>query len=324
MKKFLKYAICAAVVLTAAASYAQTAGDGSTSEPAAGAGADSLAADIAVQADSTAAPQPASDDLQEVTADGVTASDGGMRLKKRFLPTARRIDREIRKHKYVFKGETMIGLTASYGTISSQDADMFPVFENISIDGSVASVDPFIGYFYCDNNCVGVRLGYTRLKGRVDTFGVNLGEQNDIDIEIPWIDLSSDRFSVGLFHRSYVALDERARFGVFAEAEVSFSTGENLFAYKSGDRLKYTSSDNMKLRVLFSPGVAVYAFPNVCMSLSFGLGGFTYTAIRQYDENGVKTGSRDYSKLNFRLNLADIRFGMTVHLWNKKRDRKVQ
>ena len=39
----------------------------------------------------------------------------------------------------------------------------------------------------------------------------------------------------------------------------------------------------------------------------------------QKDENGVKTGSRDASKMRFRLNLANINIGMTVHLWDKKK-----
>ena len=258
------------------------------------------------------------------TAETDAAAGDRMTVKKRFLPTSRRFDREINKNRFVYRGETMLGLTASYGTLSSEDADMFPVFDGINLNGAVASVNPFIGYFYKDNSCIGLRFGYSHISGTLDTFGVNLGSSNDLDIEIPWIDLSSNRFSAGLFHRSYVALDDRGRFGVFGEAELSFSSGENTFAYKAGESVKHTESNTTMLRVLFSPGVAVYAFPNVCMSLSFGLGGFKYTSIKQYDQDGVETGNRHYSKLNFRLDLADIRIGMTIHLWNKKRDRAIE
>lgn len=248
-----------------------------------------------------------------------TVSPRGMRLSRRFLPTRRRIDREINKNRFVFKGETMCGLTISYGTLSSEDADMFPVFENVNLSGNITTVNPFVGYFYKDNRCVGVRFGYTHLSGKLNSLGVNLGEQNDLDIDIPWLDLSSDRFSIGLFHRSYVPLDEKGRFGAFGEFEVSFATGENTFVYESGDTYKHTASDNMTVKVWFNPGVAVYAFPNVCATLSFGLGGFKYTYIKQYNEAGEAVGSRKYSKMNFRLNLADIRIGMTIHLWNKKK-----
>ena len=43
---------------------------------------------------------------------------------ERFLPTRRRIDREINKLKFAYKGEVMMGLTASYGTVSSDDTDL--------------------------------------------------------------------------------------------------------------------------------------------------------------------------------------------------------
>ena len=258
-------------------------------------------------------------DSVEVTDAPVPAPASEMRLKKRFLPTSRRFDREINKGLFVYKGETMMGLTVSYGTLSSEDADMFPVFENINLKGNVTTVNPFIGYFYRNNKCFGVRFGYSHLSGTLDTFDINLGDSNDVDLDIPWLDLSSERFSFGVFHRSYVALDERGRFGLFAEMELSFATGENNFSYKSGEDFKFTNSENSTIKVWFNPGVAVYAFPNVCATLSFGLGGFKYASTRQFDEQGVQVGSRRYSKMNFRLNLADIRFGMTVHLWNKKK-----
>jgi len=251
-------------------------------------------------------------------------SSGGMRIDRRFLPTRHRIDREINKSRYVFKGETMCGLTLSYGTLSTEDAEFFPVFENVNLSGNITTVNPFVGYFYKDNHCIGVRFGYTHLSGKLNSLGVNLGEQNDLDIDIPWLDLTSDRFSLGLFHRSYVPLDDKSRFGVFGEFEVSFSMGENTFAYESGDTSKYTSSDNATVKVWFNPGVAVYAFPNVCATISFGLGGFKYTHIKQYDETGAEVGSRNYSKMNFRLNLADIKIGMTIHLWNKKKGNRTR
>ena len=290
---------------------------------AAAAAAEPLAADKA--ADKAAAADSIS--LQNVSyaaTEGATGGTSDFELKKRFLPTSRRIDREINRNKFVYRGETMLGLTASYGTISSEDADMFPVFDGINLNGAVATVNPFIGYFYNDNNCVGLRFGYSHISGTLDNLGIDLGSSNDLDIEIPWFDLTSNRFSVGLFHRSYVALDDRGRFGVFGEAEMLFSSGENIFAYKSGDSTRQTESNTTMLRVLFSPGLAVYAFPNVCVSLSFGLGGFKYTSIRQFDDTGAEIGRRQYSNLNFRLNVADIRIGMTIHLWNKKRDRTIE
>ena len=211
-----------------------------------------------------------------VTSRKLHKKDAPMVIKERFMPTSRRIDREINKNKYVYKGETMLGLTASYGTFSSEDADMFPVFDNIDVQGTVATVNPFIGFFYRDNNCIGVRLGYTHLDGRLDNFGLDLDGLFDMDFSIPQVGVGSDRYSVGMFHRSYIPLDDRGRFGVFGEFEAMVTWGDNRFEYATGDTTRKTLSDVVNLKLMFSPGIAVYAFPNVCATLSFGLGGFKY------------------------------------------------
>lgn len=251
----------------------------------------------------------------------ISASGQEIPPQKRERHAAGKFDREINRGSYVQKGEFMLGLTASYGTFTSDDADMFPIFENIDINGNIATVNPFIGYFYKENQCVGIRLGYTHLKGGLESIGLDIG-MDGLDVSIPQIGVSTDRFSAGIFHRSYMPLDEKGRFGVFGEFEAMFTFGDNAFGFSAGETVKKTMSDNMNLKLTFSPGVAVYAFPNVCMTLSFGLGGFKYNYIRQYDEHGQKTGERHFSKLNFKLNIADIRLGMNIHIWNEHKAAK--
>ena len=240
----------------------------------------------------------------------------------RFLPTRRRMDREINKLKFAYKGEVMMGLTASYGTLSSDDTDIMLLIDGINADGSIATVKPFIGYFYSDNHCLGVRFGYRHMGGSLDNARYDLGESNDLSGAIPKLDINSDNYSFGIFHRSYAGLDPKGRFGLFAEFELSLATGTSKFSYQqntSSDEMKTTHSDNTHLKLSFNPGAAVYIFPNVCATVSFGLGGIQYNSVTQKDENGKKTGSREASNMRFRLNIAAINFGMTVHLWDKKK-----
>lgn len=237
----------------------------------------------------------------------------------RFMPTARRVDRKINDNVFAYKGEWALGLTASYGTISSDNSDIFALLEHVNLSGSVTSVSPYVGYFYRDNACVGLRMGYTHMGGTIDNMDLNLGSQNDVGLSIPWIDAASNSFKASAFMRNYTSIDRNGRFGVFSEIEASYAFGDNTTSFQSGDSpANYTNSKNSTVKLWFNPGVAVYMFPNVCATVSFGMGGFKYTKIRQYDEAGVETGSREVSKLLFRLNLADIHFGMNVHLWSKK------
>ena len=123
-----------------------------------------------------------------------------IRGKKQFLPTRRRIDREINKLKFAYKGEVIMGLTASYGTMSSDDTDIMLILDGIDADGTVATVKPFIGYFYRDNNCLGVRFGYRHMDGNLDAARYDLGESNDASGSIPKVNFNSDNYSFGIFH----------------------------------------------------------------------------------------------------------------------------
>lgn len=248
------------------------------------------------------------------TLDGFAQSDS-----LNFWPHTRRMDRKVKSGAvFGYKGELMLGLTASYGTISSEDSELYVYLDNINLDGALTTVKPFVGYFYRDNRCIGARLGYQYLNGDLGSLDLDLGPENDIEMNISGMQLVQHSYSVGVFHRAYYAIDPKGQFAVFAEIEGSAQFGTGEFTNNSGDEAKYTESRNMKFKLAFNPGMAVYIFPSVCASVSIGLGGLQYGAVKQFDENGERIGTRRASKMRFRLNVADINFGMTFHLWNKK------
>ena len=285
--------------------------------------AETISTEDEVPASEAAAPADGHAGQKPMQALKAAEAESPIRGKNRFLPTRRRIDREINKLKFAYKGEVMMGLTASYGTMSSDDTDIMLILDGIDADGTVATVKPFIGYFYRDNNCIGVRFGYRHMSGTLDNTYFDAGEGNDLSGQLPYIDLSSDNYSFGIFHRSYAGLDPKGRFGLFAEFELALSTGTSNFLYdpdrKEGGNPNRTYSDNTQVKLSFNPGAAVYIFPNVCATLSFGLGGIQYNSVTQKDADGNKVGSRKASNMRFRLNIAAINFGMTIHLWDKKK-----
>lgn len=238
--------------------------------------------------------------------------------RKRFLPMRRRIDREIDKLRFVHAGEVALGLTVSYGTLSSDDTDFLMILDNLNLSGSIFTINPSVGYFFKDNLCAGVRFGYTNINGSLETTNINLGESNGIDLAFKNIHLQSRALSVGLYLRSYAGLDSKGHFGLFGEIDLSMKSGTSELAYETGGKMKQTNSENLQLSIGFNPGLAVYLFPNVCSTISFGLGGIEYSKIKQKDQAGNPTGERVASKMKFKVNLLNIRIGVTVHLWNKK------
>ena len=149
--------------------------------------------------------------------------------KKHFLPTRRRMDREINRIPYIFKREVAIGLTVSYGAINSDDTDYLLIFDNLNFKGSMFTINPSFMFFLKNNLGIGARFGYSNTKGDIGNATLNLGSANDMNIDLSDIHLDNQAASFGLFMRSYAAIDNKGHFGLFAELEASYKTGKSLF-----------------------------------------------------------------------------------------------
>ena len=259
---------------------------------------------------------------------GVQRDTTKIERKKGGVFQINRVNRDIDRNVFAYKSEWMCGISASYATLSSDDATLAVVIDNLNLGGSIISVKPYIGYFYRNNLAIGARFGYSRTMGHFDSANINLGNFiNGIEFSTEGIavDYLSNAYSFAIFHRAYVPLDRKGRFGVFGELELEGSYGRSQFGFMYNDEWTRSISDAYKVRFNFNPGVAAYIFPNVCATVSFGLGGLQYNHIKQFDANMVPTGgTRDYSKLRFRLNITEINIGVTVHLWSKKNEQKLR
>ena len=239
--------------------------------------------------------------------------------KSKFLPTRQRIDRKIGQHNYVYKGEVMLGLTASYGNLRSEDSDIMLLFDNINFGLKSATIKPFFAYAYRDNLAVGLRFGYDRLSGQLGNVDLNLGLVADMEnMGISNLRLSNESFSWSVFHRNYIGLDRRGTVGVIMEAELLCKTGTTAVWSGIGQDATKSDSRNFAARLNFNPGLAVYVMPQVCVTVTVGVGGLYYNNIRQFDMAGSEIGRRDRSGLSFKLNLADIQVGIVAHLWKSK------
>lgn len=241
--------------------------------------------------------------------------------ESRFLPTTRRVDRNIDLNKFVYKGEWMLGIAASYGTLDVSDSDLMLLFDDINLGLRRTAVLPYVAYAYRDNRAVGMRFGYEFLKADLGNAALDLGSlAEDISFGISDIGIRSESFNYSLFHRNYIGLDRRGIVGAILEAELLVKSGNTSFYMGDGESRNYSMSKNFAAKLNLNPGLAVYVFPEVCVTVTVGIGSLYYNNIRQYNAVGIETGRRDHSALKFKLNIADIQIGVVAHLWNKKKN----
>ena len=264
---------------------------------------------------------------QDVPVEGAASGDETIDVKvdynatsTRFLPTRHRVNRNVDINKFVYKGEVMLGLTASYGRVDSDNSDIMLLLNGIDVGLRSTTVRPFFAYAYSDNRAVGFRMGYELIKGDLSNIDASLGliAEGMENLSIGDIGLRNESYSWSLFHRHYLGLDRRGIVGVILETELLVKNGTTQFL-SGGEDVSASLSRNFAARLNVNPGIGIYVFPQVCVTATVGIGGLRYNNIRQYDDAGAVIGRRDHSSLDFKLNITNIQIGVVAHLWNNKK-----
>ena len=222
-----------------------------------------------------------------------------------------RYDRGLFNYLFIPRKQWTFGLTASYGDFNAKDVEILQAVNNFDFDGKQYAINPTIGYFFRDNQCVGLKFNYTRADAELGRLSVNLGE--DLSFNIHDISYSSNKYSMGIFYRNYVGLTRSRRFAVFNEACLSFGSGSSRFKRSYDGEIRDTRTDLTEVALNFSPGVCVFIMDSFSFNVSFGVFGVHLTNEKQVTD-GVEEGSRFSSGANFRFNLFNINFGIGVHI----------
>lgn len=256
-------------------------------------------------------------DVAKVSADSVVVESVGK--ETRFLPMRQRVDRNVGDNKFVYKGEFMLGLTASYGKVSSENSDIMLLLNGIDVGLRSTTVRPFFAYAYRDNLAVGARFGYEYINGNIANIDVNLGliAEGMENMSIGDLGLINESFSYSIFHRNYLGLDRRGIVGVILETELLVKNGTSQFM-SGGEDVSASLSRNFAAQLNVNPGIGVYVFPQVCVTATVGIGGLRYNNIRQFNDMGEIVGRRDHSSLDFKVNITNIQIGIVAHLWSNK------
>lgn len=220
-----------------------------------------------------------------------------------------RYDRGLYNYLFIPKGHWAIGMTASYGELTTDDSQILNILKDFDFKGKIYSVSPTISYFVRNNQSVGLKFTYSR--GVADLANLSVDFDDDLNFSIKDVSYYSESFVVGTFYRNYVGLSRNKRFGLFNEVDLSFQSGSSRFKRLYNNEPKDTKTTITQASLNFSPGVAVFIQNNVAFNVSFGVFGLKWRKEHQITD-GIDEGSRFSSGANFRFNIFNINFGLLI------------
>ncbi len=222
-----------------------------------------------------------------------------------------RYDRGLYNYLFIPRGQWAFGLTASYGEFSSDDVQVLSIIKDLDMGIKAYSIKPTISYAIRNNQTVGIKFNFTRMKGNLGSLSFDFSD--DMNFNLADISYYSQVYSAGFFYRNYVGLGRMKRFGIFNEVDLSFGSGSSRFKRLYDGEMKDTRTNITEASLNFSPGLAIFIQDNVAFNVSFGVFGMKLKNEHQWTD-GVEEGSRFSSGANFKFNIFNINFGMSIHI----------
>lgn len=220
-----------------------------------------------------------------------------------------RYDRGLYNYLFIPKGKWAFGLTASYGSLSTDDSQILSLVENVDFKGKIYSIKPFLSYFIRNNQSIGIRFNYSRGIGDLSNLSVDFDD--DLNFDLRDVSYYTMSYSTSVFYRNYIGLNRSNRFGVFNEVDVTVGSGSTRFKRMYDGKPRDTKTTITQGSINFSPGVAVFIQEFMAFNVSFGVFGLNFRREHQLTD-GVDEGTRFTSGANFRFNIFNINFGLMV------------
>lgn len=220
-----------------------------------------------------------------------------------------RYDRGLYNYLFIPKGKWAFGLTASYGSLSTDDSQILSLVENVDFKGKIYSIKPFLSYFIRNNQSIGIRFNYSRGIGDLSNLSVDFDD--DLNFDLRDVSYYTMSYSTSVFYRNYIGLNRSNRFGVFNEVDVTVGSGSTRFKRMYDGKPRDTKTIITQGSINFSPGVAVFIQEFMAFNVSFGVFGLNFRREHQLTD-GVDEGTRFTSGANFRFNIFNINFGLMV------------
>lgn len=220
-----------------------------------------------------------------------------------------RFDRGLYNFMYIPKKSWAFGITASYGSIDTEDLQVLSYVKDFNFNGKIYSIKPSVSYFIDHNQALGMRFDYSR--GVADLKSLSIDFDDDLNFSLHDVSYYSTNYRMGVFYRNYVGLGMAKRFAIFNEVAFDAGSGSARFKRYYGDKLFDTKTTSTSVNLNFSPGLCVFIQDYVAFNVSFGVFGLHYTDQKQ-TTNGTDDGHRVSSGANFKFNIFNLNFGLLV------------
>lgn len=220
-----------------------------------------------------------------------------------------RYDRGLYNFLYIPKKSWAFGITASYGSLNTEDLQLLSYVKDFNFEGKIYSIKPSVAYFIDNNQSIGLRYDFSR--GLADLNSLAIDFDDDLNFSLHDVSYHSQSHRLGIFYRNYVGLGMAKRFAIFNEVALDGGWGNSRFKRYYGEQLYDTETKTGSINLNFSPGLCIFIQDYVAFNLSFGVFGLHYTDQRQ-TTNGADDGQRISSGANFKFNIFNLNFGLLV------------
>lgn len=218
--------------------------------------------------------------------------------------------RNITMHKFVPKGQWIVGSSVSYSQSEQKDYN-FLVIESVSGENYTFKISPLLCYAFADNMAAGGRFGYKRSLTKISQMDIEVGE--DLSFNMDDVYSLSHSYSGMAMFRNYISLGNSKRFALFAETQLTFEGGQSKFVNGKGDDLTGTFSKKLGVELGVAPGLVAFINNYTAVEVNIGVLGLNYGHTRQITDQ-IHIANQSSSSINFRINIFSIGMGIAFYL----------
>lgn len=207
------------------------------------------------------------------------------------------------------KGSWMVGGTANWSFHENENFQ-FAIADGINSTGYNVNVSPAVCYMFGDNVGVGIRFGYERSNLKVDSANIGVG---DLGIGVEDIHSLNHSYKAQAILRNYIPLGNSAKLALFNEVQIEYMFGTKKMVDGNGDGYDGSFGTFRNIGLNLCPGIVAFANDHLAIDVNVNMLGLGFGNTDQ-SHNQTAGASRNYTVMNFKINILAIGFGLYYYL----------